>query len=139
STGAPVQGVAVQFTVASGGGQVTGASPTTDASGVARVDSWVLGASGEQRLTAQVADLPQVTFEAAIEAQATVADGVAAGGGKVEIDEEVHPYDGLTLEIPAGAFPQGSEWSLRVDEDAPTISLPAGFTTAGPTLEIRTS
>ena len=139
STGAPVQGVAVQFTVASGGGQVTGASPTTDASGVARVDSWVLGASGEQRLTAQVADLPQVTFEAAIEAQATVAVGVAAGGGKVEIDEEGHPYDGLTLEIPAGAFPQGSEWSLRVDEDAPTISLPAGFTTAGPTLEIRTS
>ena len=139
STGAPIQGVTVQFTVAAGGGQLTGGSPTTDASGVARVQSWVLGTSGEQRLTAQVANLPQASFDATIEAQATVGIGIAAGGGTIEIDEEGHPYDGLTMQIPAGAFPQGSEWSLRVDEEAPALSLPTGFAVAGPTLEIRTS
>ena len=137
STGSPIQGVSVQFTVAAGGGQVTGGASTTDASGVAQVQSWVLGTGGEQRLTARVANLPLVTFEATVEAEATIS--VAAAGGTVRIDEAGHPYDGLTLTIPAGAFPQGSAWSLRVDEDAPTLSLPTGFTVAGPTLEVRTS
>ena len=41
--GNPVAGVTLQFTVASGGGLVTGATPTTDASGRASVAQWQLG------------------------------------------------------------------------------------------------
>ena len=39
----PVTGVAVTFAVASGGGSVTGATTTTNASGIATVGSWTLG------------------------------------------------------------------------------------------------
>lgn len=41
--GNPVGGVAVTFTVAAGGGSVTGGNATTDAAGVAAVTSWTLG------------------------------------------------------------------------------------------------
>ncbi len=53
--GAPVSGVQVTFAVASGGGSVTGATPTTNASGVATVGSWTLGATaGTNTLTATI-------------------------------------------------------------------------------------
>jgi adhesin/invasin len=49
----PVAGVAVTFAAASGGGSVTGASVTTDASGIAAVGSWTLGTTaGANTLTA---------------------------------------------------------------------------------------
>ena len=49
----PVAGVAVTFAVASGGGSVTGASATTNASGIATVGSWTLGTTaGANTLTA---------------------------------------------------------------------------------------
>src|SRR5690606_17627178 len=137
ASGTPLSGITVEFTVAAGGGQVTGGTPLTDASGVARVGSWVLGTSGQQRLTARVGTLSVVTFEAEITPEA--AETFTAGGGTLTIDELGHPYDGLSLTVPAGAFPEGSDWSIRVDETAPPVSLPAGFTVAGPTLDIRTS
>lgn len=58
--GVPVAGVSVHFAVAGGDGAVTGADVTTDAQGVARVGSWIMGPStGEQRLraTAQTTSL----------------------------------------------------------------------------------
>ena len=45
SSGAPVPGEAVTFSVGSGGGSVTGGGATTDATGVATVGSWTLGPS----------------------------------------------------------------------------------------------
>jgi adhesin/invasin len=65
--GNPVAGVAVTFAVATGGGSVTGAAQTTNASGVATVGSWMLGASaGTNTLTASAAGLSgsPVTFTA---------------------------------------------------------------------------
>jgi len=44
--GNPVSGITVTFAVGSGGGTVTGATQTTNASGVATVGSWTLGTSG---------------------------------------------------------------------------------------------
>jgi hypothetical protein len=67
--GLPIPGRTVTFAVAGGGGSVTGATATTDASGVATVGSWTLGpAAGPNFLTATVqgggvADNP-VTFSA---------------------------------------------------------------------------
>src|SRR5581483_890581 len=63
--GNPVQGVAVTFTVATGGGAVTGAHATTNASGVATVGSWTLGTTaGDNTLSATATGLPTVTFDA---------------------------------------------------------------------------
>ncbi len=56
AAGAAVPGVTVTFAVASGGGSVTGATPTTGADGVATVGSWTLGPLAEPNtLTATVA------------------------------------------------------------------------------------
>ena len=63
--GNPVPGAAVTFAVAGGGGSITGASTTTDASGLASVGSWTLGAAaGTNTLTATVTGLTPVTFTA---------------------------------------------------------------------------
>ena len=46
SEGNPVAGVTVTFAVLTGGGSITGATPTTNASGIATVGSWTLGIGG---------------------------------------------------------------------------------------------
>jgi len=62
---APVAGVSVTFAVASGGGSITGATATTNVSGIATVGSWTLGpAVGANTLTASVSGLTPVTFSA---------------------------------------------------------------------------
>src|SRR5439155_1509855 len=56
--GNPVTGVAVTFAVAPGNGSITGASQTTNASGVATVGSWTLAtAAREDTLTATASGL----------------------------------------------------------------------------------
>ncbi len=62
-----VSGIAVTFAVTAGGGSLTGPTPTTNASGVATVGSWTLGASlGANTMTASAAGLTgsPVTFSA---------------------------------------------------------------------------
>jgi hypothetical protein len=64
AAGTPLQGVAVSFSVTTGGGSVTGANATTDDQGVAAVESWTLGtAVGANELTAVASGL-SVTFSA---------------------------------------------------------------------------
>ena len=59
-----ISGVSVTFAVASGGGNATGTSTTTNASGIATVGSWTLGpAAGANSLTATSGGLV-VTFTA---------------------------------------------------------------------------
>jgi adhesin/invasin len=63
--GNPVAGITVTFTVSGGGGSVTGATPATNALGVATVGSWKLGtAAGPNTLTAAVLGLAPATFSA---------------------------------------------------------------------------
>jgi hypothetical protein len=63
--GAPVAGAVVTFTVTAGGGTVTGATATSNASGIATVGAWTLGtAAGENTLSAQSGSLPAVKFSA---------------------------------------------------------------------------
>jgi Big-like domain-containing protein len=65
ASGNPVSGVTVIFAVASGGGSLTGGSQVTNASGIATVGSWRLGAAaGTNTLTATAGSLPSVTFTA---------------------------------------------------------------------------
>ena len=65
SSGAPIAGALVTFAVGSGGGSVTQATGSTDATGMATVGSWILGA-GSNTLTArcQGAAGSPVTFSA---------------------------------------------------------------------------
>jgi hypothetical protein len=51
----PVSGITVTFSIGSGGGSITGASPVTDAAGVATIGSWTLGPNpGPNTLVATV-------------------------------------------------------------------------------------
>lgn len=70
--GAPVAGGAITFAVATGGGTVTGATQTTDASGIATVGSWVLGTvAGANSATASANGVQStVTFNATAQADA---------------------------------------------------------------------
>ena len=64
ASAAPIPGVTVTFAVVTGGGSVTGASATTNASGVATVGSWTLGTVvGTNKLAASVGALT-LTFTA---------------------------------------------------------------------------
>ena len=66
SNGQPALGIPVRFAVTSGGGSITGAEQVTDADGIARVESWTLGALGANTLSASVPGSPlsPVTFTA---------------------------------------------------------------------------
>lgn len=62
---APLADVAVTFAVVSGGGSLTGATVTTNASGNATLGSWILGATpGANTITATVAGLAPLTLTA---------------------------------------------------------------------------
>ena len=61
----PVSNATVNFIVASGGGSTTGATVNTNASGIATIGSWTLGAiAGSNSLTAGAAGAPTVTINA---------------------------------------------------------------------------
>jgi Leishmanolysin len=79
SFGNPVPGVSVTFTVAQGGGSVTGAVASSNASGVAQVGSWTLGsAAGLNVLVARIASGPTVSFTARALTSAPLLSAVSA-------------------------------------------------------------
>ncbi|MBK8004309.1 MAG: Ig-like domain-containing protein [Gemmatimonadetes bacterium] len=81
--GNPISGVAITFAVASGGGSITGASPVTNASGLATVGSWTLGTTaGSNTLTAAAAGLTTVTFTATGNPGNATALALAGGNGQ---------------------------------------------------------
>src|SRR5204862_194828 len=74
--GNAVAGVAVTFAPALGGGSVTGATPTTNASGIATVGSWTLGkAATANTLTATAG--PAARLAITTQPSATVQSGLA--------------------------------------------------------------
>ncbi|MEW5930387.1 MAG: Ig-like domain-containing protein [Gemmatimonadota bacterium] len=97
--GNPVAGVSVTFAVASGGGSVTGATQTTDATGVATVGSWTLGTTaGANTLTATASSL-SATF---------TATGTAAAAAQLGITTQ--PSDSVQSGV---AFPRQPVVQLR--------------------------
>ncbi|MES2179726.1 MAG: cohesin domain-containing protein [Gemmatimonadota bacterium] len=77
--GQPAAGVTVVFSVGAGGGVVTGSTQVTNASGIATVGSWNLGAAGVNTLNATAAGLPAVVFTAT--ATAAPSNTMSANGG----------------------------------------------------------
>jgi N-acetylneuraminic acid mutarotase len=134
-----VPGVAVTFTVTSGGGSVSGPNPVvTNGSGIAEVGAWTLGgAVGTNTLTAAIAgsSATPATFTATAVAEfwarvanmptprqelaAAAVNGIiyAIGGGSVggEENTRVEAYD-----------PAANQWTARAVMPTPRTGLAAG-------------
>src|SRR5882672_1827114 len=83
--GNPVESVTVTFSVASGGGSLTGPPRKTDGTGLAAVGSWTLGTvAGANTLSATAASLPAATFSAT--GDADVADSIKLNAGNNQTD-----------------------------------------------------
>jgi hypothetical protein len=104
--GNPVAGTSVTFAVASGGGAITGASATTNASGIAAVGSWTLGTvAGANTLTATAGGLSgsPVTF-------------TATGSVGIPTQEVIETApDGSAVPIGARSVAVGSSFKLYVN------------------------
>jgi hypothetical protein len=100
ANGNVVSGATVTFAIASGGGTVTGASATTNASGIATVGSWTLGSTaGSNTLNATLSGVSgqSVTFTATGTALSALVVNVT---GRLERSETVTVsvvQDGVTL------------------------------------------
>lgn len=99
SYGNALPGVAVTFTVASGGGQIAGGTRTTDSTGSAQVTSWKLGsARGTNTLAATVAGLAPATFTATAVVPCTDTAAYAIG---TSFNDSLTTAD---CEMPSGEF-----------------------------------
>ena len=142
ASGAAVGGVSVTFRVDSGGGTITRTSATTSSTGTASPGTWTLGsAEGRNVLTATVGNLAPIRIwaDAVLGAGSIPGQNIGAGGGTLEITTAGHAYQGLRLTVPSGAFASAGTWNITLATNAPTPSLPAGFTVAGPPLLIQTT
>lgn len=80
----PMSGVTVTFTIASGGGSLTGSTATTNSAGIATVGSWVLGSTaGTNTLTATSDSISgsSATFTATGTASAPTISGITPASG----------------------------------------------------------
>lgn len=95
SSGRAVAAASVSWTVVAGGGSVTPASSTTDSGGLATT-SWTLGAApGANRVTATVASITPVTFDAMALAGTTASVTVTS--------PTLSPYEGDPVQLTAVA------------------------------------
>lgn len=63
AAGNPVAGITVTFAVTAGGGTLQGATPVSDAAGIAKVTSWTMGAAqGTNSVSASITGVAPVTF-----------------------------------------------------------------------------
>ena len=125
TNGNVVTGAGVTFAVASGGGSITGAAATTNASGIASVGSWTLGATaGANTLTASLNGVAgqSVTFSANGTALSALVVTVA---GKLERSQTVSvsvtqdgtavPSSGFTLTLtPADGGTVNSDGTVKL-------------------------
>ena len=149
-----VSGIAVDFAIGSGGGSLTGASATTDASGIAAVGSWTVGdAVGANTLTASSGSLSgsPVTFTAAsvggpatrITAQSSQLQ-VARRGTNVPVaptvlvrDAAGNPVQGVTVyfQVTLGGGTIGSNTAIVTNASG---TAAADFWTLGPNVGANT-
>src|ERR1017187_6256310 len=60
---------------------------------------------------------------------------ISQGGGTLKYSKAGDPLDGLTITVPAAAYPTATSWTVTTDSSVlPT--LPSGFSQVGPTLVI---
>jgi hypothetical protein len=134
----PVSGVDVRFAVASGGGSVSGASATTDASGIATLGSWILGtAVGENTLTATSDGLTgsPLVFTATAQNAPPTAPVITAPTPGANVLVEGLPSDAFvptwTPSTDINGDPVTYRWELAADAQFSTLllSVPTGSDT----------
>jgi adhesin/invasin len=153
--GNPVSGVQVTFAVASGGGSVTGATPTTNGSGIATVGSWTLGSTAgtnNNTLTATATGTGisgnPVTFTASASAGAptqiaitTQPSGSAQAGVALATQPAVQLKDaggnnssasGVTITATIASGPGGSNLSNATATTSGGVATFSGLSIDGP-------
>ncbi|MCC6244543.1 MAG: PKD domain-containing protein [Gemmatimonadaceae bacterium] len=140
ASGTVMAGVAVAFTVDSGGGSLAATSAVTGADGNASSGVWTLGTSvGTNVVSASVTGLPSVRFRAAalLPITRTLVDTqtIASSGGVIRYAKAGDPLSGLTITIPARSFPTATQWTVRADSSI-AVTLPTDFVQVGPVLSI---
>src|SRR5206468_488868 len=129
----PVGGVTVTFAVAPGSGSITGASQTTNASGIASVGSWTLGTTaGTNTLTATASGLTgsPVTF---------TATGTAGGAGSIALsagDNQTATVNPAVATAPAVVV--RDQFDNPVAGVAVTFAVAAGGGSVNPTTPVTT-
>ena len=128
--GKPMRGREVVFSLASGGGLLSGNVAVTDREGVARLGAWVLGtAAGPQTIQARVPELPPllITIEATAAAPASMAINDGDGqtgvvGGPLPLNPSVvvrDVYENLV---------EGASVEFRVTAGGGSLTPPAAIT-----------
>lgn len=143
-------GIAVTFAVTNGGGSVSSASATTDASGVATV-TWTLGTvAGQNQLTATAGTLGTITFTATGEAGAAASMTKTAGDNQAGVagtpvpvppavtvkDANGNPKAGVVVTFTVGAG-GGTVTGATATTNASGVAA-AGSWTLGPTPGVNT-
>lgn len=114
--GNAVAGVTVTFTVTGGGGSVAGASPVSDAAGVAAVGSWTLGGSaGAQTLQAAAPGLAPVSFAG------TAVAALPPPSGGFDLDLQVVGSPGASVQAALNAAV--ARWESAITGDLPDVSV----------------
>lgn len=132
-------GASVTFAVASGGGSVTGAGQTTNASGVATVGGWTLGsAAGANTLTATVAGNGITGNPVTFTATATSGGGGGGGGGSAtllfaETFADANLASRGWYDTPTGTGVSTSAIDATQHAPGSTASLVANFSTGNST------
>lgn len=132
ASGNPMPGLTVTFAVAGGGGTITGATAVTDASGVAAVGSWTVGATpGPNRLTATVQGVAitgsPVTFTAV----------GCSGGGGAGYAVTLCPITTMTPTQLAAFQAAATRWNGLVTGDLPNVSTVLAAGSCGSSPEVR--
>jgi hypothetical protein len=138
--GTALSGVAVQFSVDSGGGSVSVSTAATGSNGVAVGGDWTLGASiGTHVLSARVGALAPVRFHAqamgALAVPLFTQTTISPNGGTLLYRKAGDALDGLTITVRPGAYPTLTTWTISADTTT-KIALPQDFTQVGPVFEI---
>lgn len=139
ASGSPVSGVAVEFSVDSGGGSLAATTATTNGDGIATSGMWTLGRAGSNVVVARVGSLPVVRFRSIATGSTTrtLIDHaiVTSNGSTLVYRNNSDALDGLTITIPARSYSTSTTWTVTADSvSRPT--LPSGFTQIGPTITI---
>ncbi|HTT66642.1 MAG TPA: hypothetical protein VMF70_01310 [Gemmatimonadales bacterium] len=134
--GNPKPGVTVTFTVASGGGTISGGSQTTNASGIAKVGSWTLGSAGTNTLTAAVTGSGIAGNPVTFTATATGGGGGGGGGATTLFQED---FDDANLasrgwyDTPTASGVSASAITTAQHAPGSTASLQISFAQGGTT------
>jgi hypothetical protein len=140
ASGGAVSGVAVTFTVDSGGGSLSATSATTGSDGIATAGAWTLGpVAGRNTIKVTAASLTPVIIAATAGAgSGTVAPITVGTGGGVSRVTDSGPLKGMELIVPGGAITAPLQATVSY---TPATGFPAiaGTTVISPLITVATT